>query len=208
MKSIYHALCALLFFTFSATSALAVTLVYTYQGNPISCYPSDPLCCLAGPGWTGSITINESLYPTGSVKGSTLTLMHNADDPSNPINGYTITKGPATYTGSWTGGGFGPSGLLTGYTGHVGQFISGAVAYDNYINFTFDSARNIIAWDGTSFQGGSNDPFTSSITGDGYSGTPLSPPGTWTLAAIPLPAGLPLILLGTAALVGLRRRKS
>jgi len=203
MHSLNHASAALIFLVFATSaSASVVTLNYTSGSNGVF-------------EQNGLITIDESLYPGGSVNGTTLSIqiVAFAGASSSLIN-------RATYGVFGAASG---SGTLDTYTGNVESLADFILAAEgemqtvtsippipgqaNELTLRFDQTGNVVSWRGVYIQGNAIDyVFTETGFSNGFLET--GPAGSWTRdpATVPLPAGLPMLMISTAELIGLRRK--
>ncbi len=221
--------------TAAATAASAATIRYDYQGNPMTECREYSVC--SHPAFSGSITIDESRLPGGSLSNASVTFRIETgfmptgvpDDPYVPANQLEVSvqrpEGAFTalsydpgeffynvsYPSDWAFSG------LVDFTGHIYWFLSTTVLY-GYLTLEFDAQRNITGWRGGNHLGaGYSDPFTNSTFGDTVSGAYTPIPGTWKmawsdppLAPVPLPSAVSLSLaaLGALFVVGRRKRNS
>ena len=177
----------------SSIAANAAILSYSYQGQTMTCPASNPGCFGGGIAFTGSLVIDESLLPGGGIGGATLLLR---EDGGVGNYTYQLTNSAGVFAGSYAPPGGAPLFFETG--GIVDDIIQGSI-FESSFSFTFSAAKQIVGWAGTCLCGGSNDlgTFTS---GDGTADGAFAGPGAWTLAAVPLPAPLWLLIGGLAAL--------
>ncbi len=219
----------------SASTASSVT--YQYQGLPFGygtpwqgcpatwhSYPvPDP--CPSKP-WTGSLTIDESMYPGRSIAGSTLilTIFDAQYEDLSPCEyeyegqcyQYVVKSKNGTVRQGYTSLGWGEFDFFH-HDGHVDEFI-GFTVVEGSFTWKFDDDANVAFWSGGNYCGGDCDPFTQGganvWSGDSYfSGSRTLGPGQWTrvppVAEIPVPATALTLAsgLGLTAAAALWRKK-
>jgi len=180
-------------------------LTYNYTGQPLICPVGDPGCEFEGEIFVGSFTIDEDAMPGGAVSDLSLELIHDED---TMMNSYSITRGFEVTYAQWTDpdNTWESSGFLSGFTGIVSEFTSG-VACCSSMSLIFDAAGNIVDWSGSAVQGGSNDPSFANSSDGRSNGAVSSGPGSWSVAAVPLPMSVWLLSMGLGALGFAARRK-
>jgi hypothetical protein len=198
---------------FQGTCLNADVLVYRYQGQVLKTASGGCGGFRCGENgeptfyFTGSLALDESLLPEGSVSNSTLMVTYNVFD------GYsaepTLTFDLQTPTGTFSG----DDTPFATYSGVVSDGLFGVVWGSATSYWTFDSNKQITDWFmGGGLNGGSND-FTSSPHGDSVADGTSAGPGVWTLvgSTIPTPVPLPasaLLLIGGIGALGLTKRRS
>ena len=220
----------------SASTASSVT--YQYQGLPFgygapwqACpatwhgYPvPDP--CPAEP-FTGSLTLDESAFPEGTVAGASFRLsIWERDEDWLPCAEIYPAWGEFCYLYEIKGA---DGTSITGHSeqgwdsfdffsfeGFLVEFLTFTVEFGDF-EWQFDAAGNVASWSGSNYCGGDCDPFSwgwpHGRGSDGYlSGAETQGQGAWTLVApvseVPLPATMLSLASGLALSVvaGLRRR--
>jgi hypothetical protein len=163
----------------STTPGDAAVLTYTYQGQPLF-YGSNSTV-----GWTGQFSIDEALLLGGSLANTTHSFNWEANSVlPNWAPGISLSYGPLIVTSN------------------IGR---------GHFSITFDADQHIIAWEGYNTFG-YIDPYTrNGIDGWSQGFAQSIVPGTWTggptVAAVPLPATLPLFAIGLGMLGLFGRRK-
>jgi hypothetical protein len=201
----------------------AAILTYDYQGQPL---------VGGGGAFTGQFVFDEALLPGGSLSGLTFSFAWN-QGAFNGSPDFVFSKslnigglgGGASYIEALT-----VPDLMAGKRLTYDWIAQGIlvmrygplISAQNYgpntrFSISFDADKHVIAWSGIASNGGMADPYTNNGI-DGYTGFGLNSqslsPGTWTggpssVAAVPLPAALPLFAtgLGVMGLLGWRRKR-
>ncbi len=197
-----------------STPAQATVYRFDYVGQP------GDVCvyyCSEFP-FTGSLTIDEARLPGGTLAGASLTIGYNASDTfgdGSPFDGpagsyyYGIVSAagsfsnlllpaPAEWPFEFVATTDSPFEFVA-FDGIVSEIVHGVYGRSSF-EFVFDEHRGIVAWEGASLQGGSNDQITRT-TEDFIADGSSAPPGTWHLTAMtpsPVPVPAPLLLLASA----------
>lgn len=213
------------FTVLAANMAQATVYKYDYAGLPVYCHAPCPSWWGGDDfgklhyedGWTGSITIDETLLPGGKLANSTLVLrtveLYSYGEYDYRYSYELTTASGGTFSGTWEGEDWSPAAFLS-FDGLVASFLNSTIQ-DSMFEFDFGENAEIIDWSGYHMSGGSDDRGTSS-TRDGRAagGVHSDGPGTWTMSVVgaplpvPLPASLPLLLgaLGAVRLLSQGQR--
>lgn len=198
-------------------TADAAVYRYDYEGLPLTCRDvSDPQCLdyatYRPDGWRGSLIIDSSAIPGGSLVGASINLSWYDYGwygvPS--VAQYSIVAGNGVRVSgrideyeSW------PGVDVVDWQSDIGPFLYRD--YQGYFNLSFDS-NEVLTTEGRNMVGGSNDPSMGAF-GDCYhfAGVCSSGPGVWTrtllVPDVPLPASAYLLLSALAGIFGLGRKK-
>lgn len=194
---------------------------YSYQGQDFTASEFGPF-----PGWTGNLIFNADLVAGGTLEGAEFSFLSELvgtgclnNESVCFKNSYTLNSSAGTFGDSLIVSSFAPRGTwwewagLVDYNGIFEEFFGFNVFQSTY-KLTLDKERNVVAWSGNAFQGGSNDPigFGNINSGIGFDSREFPDGvseglGAWTVTPVPLPAGLPLLLAGVGALGFIARRK-
>lgn len=188
-------------------SAQAATFNYDYQGQTLEGPTCEGFCDEA---FTGSLWIDEALFPGSMIAGSQFDIAYNSFDGTEQgdTGTYSITSAAGSFVGSFMGTEL-PDFVTVG--GDIDTAIFGVIADAGQFSWTFDEDSQIVSWESSGFYGGSND-FTISSRGDSVADDRKAGPGTWTLTSsndVPAPVPLPaagLLLVGALGALGLGRK--
>ncbi len=202
----------LLLFCVISTNSSAAVLNFEYQGPPLIC-SDNRTSCPYDEGFFGSIVIDESLYPCGSIASTTLTLSSYFLEKS--YQEYEVVTATDVFSGrhglemyNIAPGGeidHGPL-LFAKYTGIIRRFADVTVSRSSF-RLEFDANSEVQDWygDGT----GGVDPMSRPLADNTSIGFGRGP-GIWTrtvvsLSPVPLPSSLMFMLMVLLGLFGPRR---
>ena len=171
----------------SSSAAFAVSLAYSYIGQPLYCVEGPPDCSFTVfPGLSGGFTTNDELrgeytwrYESAGF-GDTLVNTWPGNEPEQ-VGATTFVDGITEFTMTFDNAGM-PTEWRYAYLGNGFEGSDGSEVYfSDFGQFGFD------------------------VLGFGESIYASRGPGEWTISAIPLPTSLSAILAGVASIAFMRR---